>query len=121
MNAEIRRIVAERLRQERARLDLSQGDMAAAGGISLRTQAAWEKGEQSPNADYLVSVSARGVDVLFVLTGRYQWEQAPGGEGAPSSILSGDEQTLVKGFNSLPEKAKATVKDLVLILAGKTS
>jgi transcriptional regulator with XRE-family HTH domain len=114
MNAEIRRIVAERLRQERARLDLSQGDMAAAGGISLRTQAAWEKGEQSPNADYLVSVSARGVDVLFVLTGRYQWEQPVGG-----STLSADEQALVKGFNSLSEKAKATIRDLVVMLTGK--
>lgn len=119
MNAEIRRNVAKRLRQERARLDLSQGDMAVAGGISLRTQAAWEKGEQSPNADYLVSVSARGVDVLFVLTGRYQWEQPVGGQGAQHIILSGDEQALVKGFNSLTEKAKATVKDLMVLLAGK--
>jgi hypothetical protein len=54
------------------------------------------------------------VDVLFVLTGRYQWEQPVGG-----STLSADEQALVKGFNSLSEKAKATIRDLVVMLTGK--
>lgn len=119
MNAEIRMLVAERLRQERARLDLSQSDLASAGGVSLRTQAAWEKGDQSPNADYLVAVSGLGVDVQFVLTGRYTWEMPSGGEGGDQALLSRDEQALIKAYNGLQDKAKATVKDLMMLLAGR--
>jgi transcriptional regulator with XRE-family HTH domain len=114
MNAEIRRSVAERLRSERTRLDLSQADMATAGGISLRTQAAWEKGEQSPNADYLATVSVIGVDVLFIVTGTYQLAGAQ--DAQPQ--LSADEQSLLMSFRGLNDKARSTIKELALMLAG---
>src|SRR5258708_1507901 len=43
MNAEIRVIFGERLRQERERLGLSQADMAKLGGTKMRTYQDWER------------------------------------------------------------------------------
>ena len=74
---------AERIRQERARLGISQSQLAVAGGISKATQVAYEGGTHVPNMDYLAAISTFGVDILFLLTGsskgqfvedEYDWE-----------------------------------------------
>lgn len=60
-----------RLRQERARLGLNQDVMAAAAGLKRNAQVKYEKGERSPDAEYLAAVAALGVDVAYVLTGEH--------------------------------------------------
>lgn len=60
---------SERLREERKRLKLTQGDMAAAGGVKANAQVNYEKGERAPTADYLQKVLAAGIDVTYLLTG----------------------------------------------------
>jgi DNA-binding XRE family transcriptional regulator len=61
----------ERLKSERVRLSLSQRSMAEAGGVSTRTQISYETGQvKRLPGSYLASVSAFGVDVMFVITGQ---------------------------------------------------
>jgi DNA-binding XRE family transcriptional regulator len=60
----------ERLAQERARLGLTQADLAVHAGIARRTQINYERGERAPDATYLHALDARGIDSLFLITGR---------------------------------------------------
>lgn len=61
--------IGERLRAERERLKLSQDDFAELAGLTRNTQIKYEKGERSPDADYLAALATRGVDVLYVVCG----------------------------------------------------
>ena len=45
--------IAERLREERARLGMNQDAFAAAAGVQRRTQVNYERGERSPDCAYL--------------------------------------------------------------------
>jgi len=67
--------ICARLREERVRLGLYQQDLADAGGVSRKTQSAYESGATAPDVAYLSLVAARGVDVLYVFTG--QRERGP--------------------------------------------
>lgn len=58
-----------RLKQERERLSLSQAQVAKSLGIATRTQIAWEKGEQTPNALHLATLGALGLDIQFIVSG----------------------------------------------------
>lgn len=60
---------ANRLRQERVRLELSQAEMAAAGGVAKATQVGYEQATRKPDVGYLVGAMAAGADPLFLLTG----------------------------------------------------
>lgn len=61
--------IGDRLRSERERLKLSQDEFAELAGLKRNTQIKYEKGERSPDADYLAAIAARGVDVLYVVCG----------------------------------------------------
>lgn len=63
--------IGSRLREERERLCLSQTLFGAIGGIKTNAQVKYEKDERSPDADYLSALAGKGVDVLYVLTGRH--------------------------------------------------
>lgn len=62
--------IGQRLRAERQRLRLTQVELAEAARVSKTSQINYEAGTRSPDADYLAAVAARGVDVLYVVTGR---------------------------------------------------
>lgn len=59
----------ERLKKERLRLKSNQSDFALIGGVQKNAQINYEKGERSPDADYLQRIAAHGADVLYLLTG----------------------------------------------------
>lgn len=61
--------IGERLKEERVRLGFNQAEFAAFGGVAKTSQFNYEKGDRSPDADYLAAVSSRGVDILYVVTG----------------------------------------------------
>ncbi|WP_162961855.1 helix-turn-helix domain-containing protein, partial [Pseudomonas aeruginosa] len=46
--------IGERLKEERQRLGMSQTELAEQCGVSKNTQLAYEKGERSPDAAYLL-------------------------------------------------------------------
>lgn len=59
-----------RLKLERQRLDFSQAQFAAFGGVSKTTQIAYESGAHVPTLSYLMDVAGRGVDATYILTGK---------------------------------------------------
>lgn len=64
--------IGERLREERVRLGFNQADFAAIAGVAKTSQFNYEKGDRSPDADYLAAVAGKGADILYVVTGERQ-------------------------------------------------
>ncbi len=62
--------IGERLRQERARLGLSQGELAEKLSISKTTQFHYEANKRSPDAKYFLLAEKCGIDILFLITGK---------------------------------------------------
>lgn len=58
---------SERLRAERKRLGLSQGEFADLIGIHRNTQARYERGEREPDTAYLDAICKTGIDVGYVI------------------------------------------------------
>ncbi len=90
----------DRLREERKRLGLNQVDFAEIGGVKKGAQINYERGERSPDADYLSGVAAAGVDVLYVITG----VRAP---------ITDDERELLAGYRALDVRGKAGVLGMI--------
>lgn len=61
--------IGPRLRMERERLGLSQDALAAACGVTRRTQVNYERDVHPPSVVYLDKLAALGVDTEFVMTG----------------------------------------------------
>ena len=60
---------AERLQEERKRLQLSQDELGALAGVSRKSQSGYEVGARYPDAGYLLSLFKAGIDVCYLLTG----------------------------------------------------
>jgi len=107
--------IGERLKEERESLGLSQTAMAeiaanaGAAGSTRQSQARYEKGQQTPGADYLAAVAAAGVNVLYVLTGQRGM--------APGPVLTKEEEALVDNFRNSPPEARAAIKATSDLLA----
>jgi len=67
-------MIGERLKQERERLGLTQQGCADITKTSKRSVINWENGETSPTAVQLSSLSEYGFDVLFILTGKHNYQ-----------------------------------------------
>ncbi len=48
---------------------MSQSGLAEIAAVNRATQGAWERGDQTPSAEFLAKFAAVGVDVLYVVTG----------------------------------------------------
>ncbi|MDR8014086.1 helix-turn-helix domain-containing protein [Ectopseudomonas guguanensis] len=101
--------IGERLKEERVRLGYNQGDFAAIAGVAKTSQFNYEKGERSPDAAYLAAVAEKGVDVLYVVTGRRTPEAF--------SSFNGDEIDLVEHYRQLPEDERQHTHKMVNALA----
>ncbi len=62
--------IGDRLREERVRLGFNQSELAAMAGVAKTSQFNYEKGERSPDAEYLAALAEKGLDVLYVVTGK---------------------------------------------------
>lgn len=62
--------IGQRLKAERQRLHMTQGELAERGGVSKTSQVNYEGGSRAPDAIYLAAVAQAGVDVSFVITGQ---------------------------------------------------
>lgn len=105
--------IGERLRQERERLGANQTDFAAKAGVSKNTQYNYEKGERSPDADYLSAVAAMGVDVLYVVTA----ERKP----QPADSITAEDSQLLDQYHRLNERDREAVQRLVFALAATSA
>lgn len=108
--------VGERLREERMRLSLSQDEIAAVGGVTRRTQVAYESDGRALDAGYLISVRELGVDVLYVLTG----ERLPTRDADPGAA-NDDEREVLRKYRQLSEAGKGAVEALMngFLVAGE--
>ena len=101
--------IGERLKEERVRLGYNQGDFAAIAGVAKTSQFNYEKGERSPDAAYLAAVAEKGVDVLYVVTGRRTPEA--------SSSFNGDEIALIEHYRQLPSADQVSARKMLCALA----
>lgn len=102
-------MIYQRLREERERLGLTQPAFAEAAGAAKRTLIEWEKGSTSPNAVQMSALSAIGVDVLYVLTGRHadsnRTLMSDFGDGKPSLIDAERLSRIVKLLEAFAKQA----------------
>ncbi len=82
--------ISSRLIESRKTLGLSQQALADRVGIALRSQQNYEKGDRSPDADYLASLATAGADVLYILTGSR--------EGPEPESLTEEERALLADY-----------------------
>lgn len=59
----------ERLREERARLGMTQDEMAEVGGVGRTTQHIYEQDIRAPNLGYLDLLRNRGADLSYLVLG----------------------------------------------------
>lgn len=62
--------LGERIREERTRLRMTQGQFAQAAGASVRSVASWEANTARPKASVLAQLASSGIDVGYILNGR---------------------------------------------------
>lgn len=62
--------IGERLVQVRKRTGQDQEAFGAKYGVSRNTQSSYEKGNSSPDAEYLSRILEDGIDVLYILSGK---------------------------------------------------
>jgi ribosome-binding protein aMBF1 (putative translation factor) len=66
---ELRRLIGQRIAEERVRLGRTQVDLSELINTTRRSIASWEAGYTTPNAEDLVQLLGLGFDLAFVLTG----------------------------------------------------
>lgn len=96
--------VGDRLKEERARLGLSQEAVAAAADHGRAAQLRYEKGERAPDTDYLAAIAGLGIDVGYVVTGE-------------ASSLQPDEAELLRKYRA----ATADFRTAALAVLGAAS
>lgn len=94
-----------RLREERRRLNLSQGEFAALAGQAKESQVNYEAERRSPNARTLMAWAAHGVDVLFLIAGRREPSQE-------RAMLLGDLTALRAAVRDTIEGLEAVAEDI---------
>ncbi|MGP1716406.1 MAG: helix-turn-helix domain-containing protein [Methylophilus sp.] len=60
----------DRLKFERRRMGLLQGEFAKLGGVSITSQSFYETGKNWPTMEYLENLRKNGVDVCFLASGQ---------------------------------------------------
>lgn len=63
-------MIGIRLKEERERLGYTQSEVSNILGKGLRTIGGWEKGETSPDAEYLIKLNEIGMDIYYILFGK---------------------------------------------------
>lgn len=69
MNNEYVKIISERLREERLRLDLKQTDILRQIDVAISTFSNYETGKRSPDLEFIMKLGALGYDVAYIVTG----------------------------------------------------
>ncbi|KGS14834.1 MULTISPECIES: helix-turn-helix domain-containing protein [Pseudomonas syringae group] len=101
--------IGYRLRKERERLGLSQRSFGEIGGVEANAQGKYENGDRAPKADYLAAVAAKGVDVLYVLTGTHT--------PVPIDNLSVIEEKILGNYRVLEKEDQDAIRRLTTTIA----
>lgn len=98
-----------RLREERKSLGLSQQEFGAIGGVEANAQGKYESGERIPRSDYLASLGKKGVDILYVLTGKRMPMSA--------ETLNDAEREIITHYRVLSESDQEAISQLATSLS----
>lgn len=79
--------IGDRLKEERERLGFNQTEFSAVAGASKNSQYNYEKGDRSPDANYLAAIAEKGVDILYVVTGERKPQAADSITADASELL----------------------------------
>lgn len=101
--------LGSRLKEERKTLGLSQQEFAAIGGVEANAQGKYESGARTPRSDYLAALGVKGVDVLYLLSGRR----------TPLRIdsLSDAERKVIIHYRALTDLDQDAISQLALSLS----
>ncbi|PZP65500.1 MAG: transcriptional regulator [Delftia acidovorans] len=107
--------LAARLVQERKRLELTVGQLAAKSGVDRLALLKFEEGEFAPDAKALQQLHAVGVDVGYVLLSLRAG--AAGGDAGAAASVSSESQQLLQHYDKAPAEAQAALRTLAAIAA----
>lgn len=105
--------IGERIREERERLGMTQGDFCASTGVGRKTQFNYETGDRLPDAAYLVEAMRLGVDVIYVLTGGHDF--------GPEQLYSSSEHRLIARYRAASPEGRAALEAMAAALAAGVS
>lgn len=103
--------IGTRLEIERDRMRLTQAELGELCGVHRNTQARYENGERSPDANYLAIAARLGIDVLYVITGSTGLLHGKGGAEMDKHPL--DEQVNI--FRLVGERNESVGVDMLFI------
>ncbi|MGL5026218.1 MAG: helix-turn-helix domain-containing protein [Shewanella oncorhynchi] len=109
LGVEIHPLIANRLKDERQRLGLTQEGLAEIAGAKRRTLQDWERGLSSPTAVQLCAFSAIGVDVQYIITGQRQ-QSGIGETAVHQAVLDAVDLLSLEDKVNAAQLAKAVVK-----------
>lgn len=92
----------DRLEEERDRLGLKKGQMAAAGNVAASTYSSYLRGERVPDLTALAAWAEAGVDPLYVALGHRM-----------TKLLAPDEEMMLAGYRKLDVRGRAGVLALI--------
>lgn len=87
----------------------SQAAFGELGGVKANAQGNYEKGDRYPDAAYLAAVAEKGVDVLYVVTGRRTPHSA--------ETIAPDEAHVLECYRALPIADKGLLGRTATVLA----
>lgn len=96
--------IGGRLAGERARIKMTIQDFALQCGVSKQTQIKYEANANAPDTRYLLGCLAKGVDVMYILTG----------ERSPATPLNPEFQNLIEAYEAAPEPLRRAVFGVLL-------
>ncbi|MCL2524596.1 MAG: XRE family transcriptional regulator [Betaproteobacteria bacterium] len=82
---------------------MNQTELGAIAGVQKQAQLKYEKGERTPDADYLAAIAAAGADALYILTGQRS------GHGIGESAV---HQAVLDAIDLLSLESKVDAKQL---------
>jgi transcriptional regulator with XRE-family HTH domain len=102
-------LVGKRLKEERKRLGMGQDQVAMSVHVTREMWGRYERGVSVPGLDVVMSASAVGMDVYYVLTG----ERA----GGPVDVLTKKARLLLDVYTSLDDEGQQAIDGVVRVIA----
>ncbi len=91
---------------------MSQSGLAEIAAVNRATQGAWERGDQTPSAEFLAKFAAVGVDVLYVVTG-VRAQQPP----VLEAHLTHEEISLLEDYRAASTESQSAARLVVASMA----
>ncbi len=125
--------LAERLKEERKRLDMSQKEIAQKVSVNRETWSRYETAKMLPSTVVLLNAMELGLDVAYVITGKKTEvsytkkeikslalkasEEVATYNSLPDMKLTAREKALVTYYREVNQEGKKTIDDIAKLLA----